>query len=233
MVLHTASNIEDKSGKMLPIPQPENALPHLPAYTSISPSNAVVAEIVDTWEQKPFAKGWPETAKRYNLVLQFTPEIRQHVFRRLFRNREKHPAWHATLLINAKNIPRLMQEGLHWSAANVVKGEDELVFDDPGSPIFLGCYQQRYKLKNTPGKAEWMGDLRVYGRSSEHTYNFDLSQITVDTVIKVKAYSCEGRLVYYAHKLTRRCYNLIFNSMPLDGWWPAPKTRGNQIRGWE
>lgn len=237
-MLHLIAMLKKKLGKAPSTSEAEDALP--PAYDTICPSDGHIAEVVKAWDKKSYAKGWPRTIQKPNLTFEFVPELCQHhTLERLLRNRKKQPSWHALLLVSARNIPQMMQRSFHWSAANIVKGEDQLVQNHQILPDYYGgkgvCwrYTRTYQLRNLPGEPKWKGVLRVSTMDLDYLYHFDLGQITKGTLITTKAYSCSRELVYYADKRSGRIYNFIFNNMPLDGWWPAPKREGEKLRGWD
>jgi hypothetical protein len=81
-----------------------------------------------------------------------------------------------------------------------------------------------------PGQAKWEGTLIIYADSREVLLNFDVSEVTADTCIKIRA-SVICRDIYLATKKSGMKYNAIFKDKPLGKWWlPSGKRRSRYAK---
>lgn len=207
---------EDLTEKQEPATPPSTP----PTYDSV----AAAAKIEAFWDEKCPKQWW----KYPNMILDLRPVIRQTLSaRRIFRNRQEHPTWQAQLQVRVKNIPRLMQRGFHWSAANLVEGEDRIIFNRCGlNKVYRGApmlwrHRRSYRFLDLDEK--WDAVLFVYTISREAILNFDVESITMDNLFGQHAYDWHGHCVYYADKRhDSHFFNGISNNMPLGGWWLLP-----------
>ncbi|KAK7212160.1 hypothetical protein V2G26_019338 [Clonostachys chloroleuca] len=166
-----------------------------------------------------------------NLIFFMTPLVKiSSVIRGWFKTVPERD-WYAALRLNAKNIPGLMRDGFHWSSANIVPGRGFILLDNRDLPREIGlgltnCNHTRtYKLKgNENTDTEWRGTLYVSAKKSCTITTFDLSWLTQDKIILVRAYDWNSRPVYaYNWFRDRENFNVVYEGMPLKGWWPWPK----------
>lgn len=208
-----------------------------PSYFNIEPSADDIAKTVRAWDkQRPRRK--PGRIHQ-NMTFRFVPEIRQDFsLSRFFRNRNKQPSWVAILCIESDNVARMMRDGFHWSAADIQRDNGHLVLNDSRA---LGTYGmsprwrhvRTWYVRDSSKNSQWRGSLRIIGTSKDTVINFDPNQITPDMVVRARAWNWTGGMVYEADKKAGHVFNTVFNSMPLTGWWPAPKKEGDQLKGWK
>ncbi|CAH0046109.1 unnamed protein product [Clonostachys solani] len=227
-----------------------------PGYSvDINPPNYEVNEICDRqpdateeeWRlgsplhgEAPCPEDWP-TRPQANLVFCMTPLGFLSLVREWFKTVPERD-WVAEIQINAKNIPGLMRDGFHWSSANIVPGRGSILLDmrDHLKEIGLGptnCKHMRtYKLKgNENTDIEWRGTLTVYAMRSFTVTNFDLNWLTQDKIIFVTAFDWNSKPVYaYERYRASKNFNVVYEGMPLEGWWPwpkaAPPSQGNHSK---
>ena len=181
--------------------------------------------IIAEWNQE-----YPSCVDGYSgvsLMFVCIPEMHRHKLnpRRMF-SKKKHPFWAARLHIpKVESIARLMRQGFDWTAANIVEGQDKFTLDCPCLPYLdhrsERCRHMRtYKVRSLPGQAKWEGKLDIYTKSRDTILDFDVSEVTADTCISVRASSIE-RNIYLASRRSGMKYNAIFKDEPLGAWWLA------------
>ncbi|CAH0043195.1 unnamed protein product [Clonostachys rhizophaga] len=135
------------------------------------------------------------------------------------------------LQVNAKNIPGLMRHGFYCSLANFVPGRGSILLDrrellkERGLGRTHCKHIRAYKEKgNENTEIEWRGILEVYAKSSSTLINFDLNWLTHDNMLFAKAWDWNSKQVYsYSQYRERRNVNVVYEGIPLKGWWPWPK----------
>lgn len=195
---------------MKPTAQQYQGLP--PAYGSLRPQGAQADQVVEAWEQKCREASMcgcgtrcqrNTCLKRPNTWFLFEPEIMQKMsWWRLFRDRKAQPNWRAILSVKARNVARLMRDGLSLSSENVVLGEYVIHLDNPGfDGIEVGTkvtlatmfkndndrywrwfrredywpHSRKYRLEN---RAEnWIRTLFVFSPDPTTVIDFDLRSI--------------------------------------------------------
>ncbi|KAI6082208.1 hypothetical protein F4821DRAFT_247700 [Hypoxylon rubiginosum] len=136
--------------------------------------------------------------------------------------------------VRCSDVPLLMQEGFHWSTANVIREEG---FINDISPDlrhlklrYLGnpnhpCTTTRYWfLRDLQQPPRWTARLQVHAPNYEILSGIRLENWTIDMVRIALAYDCSGKLIYqFNTSKPRSHFNAIYDDMPLLGWWPWPK----------
>jgi hypothetical protein len=185
-------------------------------------------EIEERWDRL-CPKDWQ--TKHINFALALTPEhMREEnqpgFFRGLFKKRSKEPLWMAMIFLRAKNIPRLMREGFHWSPANIIKGMDAIMPDTTNASSEVNLHSQKFKhsrmyqLKDLDhSEPEWVGQLWVQATDASFIINFDVNCLTKDMRASSFAKDWNQRRVYEARTGGKISFNAIYKDMPLSGWW--------------
>ncbi|CAG9987528.1 unnamed protein product [Clonostachys byssicola] len=181
-------------------------------------------------KEAPCPEDWA-TRPIPNLIFALTPLVKNSsVIREWFKTVPERD-WYAALRLNAKNIPGLMRDGFHWSSANIIPGRGFILLNNRDLPREIGlgltsCNHTRtYKLKgNENTDIEWRGTLYVSARKSCTITTFDLNWLTQDKIIFVSAYDWNSKPVYsYNWFRNSENFNVVYEGMPLKGWWPWPK----------
>jgi hypothetical protein len=179
--------------------------------------------------EAPCPEDWA-TRSKPNLIFVLTPATFTSVIREWFKTVPERD-WFAVLEVNAKNIPGLMRHGFHCSSANLVPGRGFVELDrrellkERGFGRTHCQHIRAYKLKgNENTDIEWRGTLEVYAKSSSTLINFDLNWLTPDKMLYTNAWDWNSKPVYsYNRYRERRNFNVVYEGMPLKGWWPWPK----------
>lgn len=104
----------------------------------------------------------------------------------------QHVSWIAKMTIKTRDLPRLMREGLHWTAANVLH-ELPLVSTEPGYvPIHFkeGCAGIRTWFLSDIGKdCKWAAAIQLYvnAREAGVLSQFEVADLRPDMIIDVIA----------------------------------------------
>ncbi|KAI0429533.1 hypothetical protein F5Y09DRAFT_342527 [Xylaria sp. FL1042] len=160
--------------------------------------------------------------------------------------------WLAGLEVKCADVPRLMREGFHWDASNVIKEEGyvEVNRECPEQagvtnlgrmwrwffPVTVQQSSRRiqgirwYFLKDLIQPSRWVASLSVQAADLRILYNFDLSQLSRELIRSVWAsdQSQHEIYAYQSYPPTVR-FNMIYDKMPMEGWWPWPR-RETQAR---
>lgn len=138
--------------------------------------------------------------------------------------------WGAVLFVNCSDVPRLMREGLYWDTDNVIKRDG---YVRPNPNLYNSSFRQDgklwvgiryYFLRDLQRPPRWTASIEVYSSSYRALYRFDLSQLSRKKIISGVALNQSRELIYeYHHGQPQRCYNAIYNKMPMKGQWPWPR----------
>ncbi|KAI0817031.1 hypothetical protein GGR55DRAFT_693348 [Xylaria sp. FL0064] len=158
--------------------------------------------------------------------------------------------WLAGLEVKCPDVPRLMREGFHWDASNVIKEEGYVEFnreypEEAGItklgriwqwffPVTVQESSRRiqgtrwYFLKDLNQPPRWAASVAVQAVDARILYNFDLSQLSRGLIRSVWASDQFQHQIYgYRFDLPTVRVNMIYDKMPMEGWWPWPR-RENQ-----
>ncbi|KAK5995102.1 hypothetical protein PT974_03496 [Cladobotryum mycophilum] len=146
------------------------------------------------------------------------------------------PVWEARLEITAKNVPRIMRDGLHWCEANV-QHEDGYFLLSPAQIREDVTAKQNwdnarvYILRDLEDD-RWVGRLVVFSNNLPFLSNFQLDGIlTIDHTCKAMARNWDGKTVYHWDVTQpEQSFNAVYDHMPMLGWWPGPKEDRNVRR---
>lgn len=140
--------------------------------------------------------------------------------------------WLVRMDVLATNIPRFMNDGFHWSAADVIPTESYVTLngsDDTLTARFRsdGWEDTRtYALQDSKGGKEWTAKIKVYGKSPSAVAGFELDKLSLDQLTFCQAWNWNSQLVYYYSRAEPEAsVNVLFGKMPLEGWWPWPKAQ--------
>ncbi|KAI1322383.1 hypothetical protein F5Y16DRAFT_415993 [Xylariaceae sp. FL0255] len=141
--------------------------------------------------------------------------------------------WFAVMEVKCYDISRLMREGIHWGAANIVREEGFMEENDTGllhdsGRKFAG--KRIYFLRHLQQQPLWCARVEVYGLEWATLPRFDFClELSRERVQCAKGYSfhpvSKKRNFVYSYEFGRPacCYNAIYDDMPLEGWWPWPR----------
>ncbi|KAK3896606.1 hypothetical protein C8A05DRAFT_39847, partial [Staphylotrichum tortipilum] len=118
--------------------------------------------------------------------------------------------WAACLTVRCEHVARLMDEGFHWSADNLLPDEGSM----------------SRSLHEAPGRKtpRWVARLEVISPFLDVLAAFPLLDLSPAHVCSANAWDPRGKLVYnYNCRTPGRNYNCIYDDRPLRGWWPWPK----------
>lgn len=189
------------------------------------PFNRACAQCGGTFQDPSPVLADPD-GKHSNLALWLEPK--------LIDNNGKHGgqdeqamSWKAILEVTADDLPRLMREGFHWTAANIHPEEGyvetDLVPDPHKTEEGYGDYSRKYFLADLAREPQWAAWLTIYASKLEVLSRFKVQDLTPDLVTSAEGLN-KGRLVYAYESLDpRENFNSIYDDMPMEGWWPWPK----------
>lgn len=179
-------------------------------------------EFVYTWNNCKIGQGWGAVG------LDMSPNPHRSGFRGL--------PWAAGLLVKCRDVPRLMREGFFWSAEDILPEGGYMSHSTPPEWSHIGFAHERVWSLADRSNGEtplWVARLNVLSPSIAILKGFRPDTLSRENVHKAHAWNAEKRLVYHFEYLSPGdCYNTIYNDMPLQGWWPWPRsTEGWTRRG--
>jgi hypothetical protein len=135
--------------------------------------------------------------------------------------------WYAVLAVKCHDVPRLMREGFHFDASNVIREEGymgnpetELVRAD--GKRYTGT--RHYFLKDTQRPQRWIATIQVHAISNAILYRFQLSQLKRECINHALAEDQFGHIIYvYQLGAPWACFNAIYDDMVMEGLWPWPR----------
>ena len=147
-------------------------------------------------------------------------------------------SWHACIILKTKDLPRLMLQGFHWTAAENLEP-------------YAGCFHQGeriraqlpekgwdfcrvYFLAEKPhssrrhrGSQLWVGRVEVFAPRLDVLRGFSLDRdLHRSYITKAQAFDIpEVWSQYYRYNKAHleQCINVVTDNTPLSGWWPWPK----------
>lgn len=141
--------------------------------------------------------------------------------------------WEARLRVKARDLPRLMREGFHWSAANFdfeasyiqtdLSGEEETI------RMAGWTCSRSFFLSDLGDDPRWAAKLVVWAQNTGVLSRFKIADLTPDMMSWAfawrKSRQCDGPQWLYDWDCDepQDSFNAIYGEMPLDGWWPWPK----------
>ncbi|KAI1270950.1 hypothetical protein F5Y07DRAFT_404919 [Xylaria sp. FL0933] len=166
---------------------------------------------------------------------------------------DKHD-WLAGLAVKCSGVPRLMREGFYWDASNVVKEEGYVEFnrecpEQAGItnlsrvwrwffPVTVQESSRRIKgtrwyflqdLNQPPRRG---ASLAVQAVDVRILYNCDLSQLSRGLIRSVSASDQFQHQIYgYQFDPPTVRFNMIYEKMPMEGWWPWPRREDQEKAG--
>ncbi|KAF6823372.1 hypothetical protein CPLU01_11453 [Colletotrichum plurivorum] len=160
----------------------------------------------------------------------------------------QHISWTAELVLSTRDLPRLMREGLHWTAANVhpemsvLDPEPELEKDKNKSRKKPKTMVRSYFISDLGKDCNWAGFLMVHARDEVLT-QFRVSDLRPHMILRAIAWNtvyrsefrgnsqkagrsadpAEEVAYFYDSFDPKNNINVIYDDMPLEGRWPWPK----------
>ncbi|KAJ2979707.1 hypothetical protein NUW58_g7133 [Xylaria curta] len=145
--------------------------------------------------------------------------------------------WIACLEVKCFDVPRLMREGFHWDASNVIKedGYIEHGKEGPVVDVLTSASKRWYFLTDTNQPRRWIATLSVMALDFNTLYNFNLNQLSRELVRSAWALNQDQQKIYgyQAHTSFDEFsntaespavgFNIIYDKMPMGGFWPWPQ----------
>ncbi|KAF9872230.1 aldehyde dehydrogenase (NAD+) [Colletotrichum karsti] len=139
--------------------------------------------------------------------------------------------WEARLEVKAKDMPRLMREGFHWTTANCHRESTYVNNEIEAGPREEGWKCARYYFLSDLGKDPyWTAMLVVLARDIQTLAQFRIDTLRPDMVYTVIGSNAKSQWIYRFDTLDpSQNFNAIYDDMPLEGWWPWLKDKGKQL----
>ncbi|KAI1198511.1 hypothetical protein F5X97DRAFT_333341 [Nemania serpens] len=218
-----ASSILDMA--VPPIRGELNSLTPTPPYTNKAiyrhpsePGPATGGRFYEEDKQRPsiFFKFCPDTSRLWNLTRQ---------------------DWIACLMVKCSDVPRLMREGFHLDACNVIKEEGYIEGENKSSnqSSRTSTVTRWYFLADTHQPRRWIASMEVRALNPHTLYNFNLSRLSREVIRSAWAMNQREELIYEYRAYTFRDkyfnavespvigFNIIYDRMPMEGLWPWPR----------
>ncbi|KAF9875925.1 hypothetical protein CkaCkLH20_06371 [Colletotrichum karsti] len=137
--------------------------------------------------------------------------------------------WEARLMVQAKDISKLMKEGFYVSPDNELTNCSCVILNAKCSPTMFKknwVHLRRYILQDP--KAGWTAHLFIGAQEISALAGFRLRDLTTDRIARGAAWNSEGLLVYNynAYKI-EDSFNTAHEDLALAGLWPWPKFEGS------
>lgn len=196
-----------------------------PPYSETDATRAGPGPIADSPTCPPDWKTRP-----HNLLMICYPFPRAEVESKT----QQEVSWGAHLKVNCRDVPSLMRRGFFWSDANIVQEEgylspiEEPVPSHARAEGWVVC--RYYYLRDLAEEAQWVARLEVYARDYATLRDFRPAKLSVEMVHEAAAWNWDSKRTFYFHQdwLDYR-YNVIYDDMPLQGWWPWPKKEDLEV----
>ncbi|KAI0196551.1 hypothetical protein EV127DRAFT_494486 [Xylaria flabelliformis] len=136
--------------------------------------------------------------------------------------------WIAILLVKCRDVLRLMREGFHWDAANIIR-EEGYVDQDFTFAWFLQDRKRwagtrHYFLKDLQQPPRWVGNIEVFAQNQTTLFKFNLDRLSRESMKWAKANNQSGHQIYqWQYGFPGTWFNTVYDDMPMEGWWPWPK----------
>ncbi|KAI0468503.1 hypothetical protein F4859DRAFT_524426 [Xylaria cf. heliscus] len=182
-------------------------------------------------EPRPAAGGrfYEEIKQRPSMTFKFCPNPSKFLALRC-------QEWIACLEVKCFDVPRLMREGFHWDASNIIKEEGYYEYGkgDFNPNAFESVPSRWYFLTDTHQPRRWVASLRVMASDCNVLYNFQPSRLSRELVRSVcclnhndnpiygyRAYTAPDT-VHNTAAIEMMGFNMIYDKMPMEGFWPWP-----------
>jgi hypothetical protein len=134
-----------------------------------------------------------------------------------------------------------MREGFHWDNSNILRNEQvyESYINPPMTcprhpkrpPIGWNPawkHVRRFVLRDMHHQPpHWAAELAVYAASENIVRGVKLELLTRENVASMRAHGPERRRAYeYRAWRRNESYNILYNDMVMEGWWPWPGNNG-------
>lgn len=142
-------------------------------------------------------------------------------------------SWYAHMKIHAKNIPRLMKYGFHWSPSTVLRGRSSANFHDQISGYWRNpkgiTGARQYLIEDRSrisDEKQWVGAINVYSLNGKRDTalangSFDFNDLSTKTIFICEGLSWKKEMKYwYSSTNPGFCLNSFYGDMPLAGIWP-------------
>lgn len=147
---------------------------------------------------------------------------------------EKPTPWAAFLAVTTSDAARLMREGFHWDEHNVMPELSFINHNNDKTQAQAGFrYKRIWDLADRGPERLWRARLVVYGRDTPTLARFRISHVEPRGVTRAFVRSprdrCDehrGLVYYFSVERPELNVNAMYDDMPLEGWWPWPKKRG-------
>ncbi|KAI1776931.1 hypothetical protein F4818DRAFT_440326 [Hypoxylon cercidicola] len=131
--------------------------------------------------------------------------------------------WCGKMDVKCSDVPLLMRDGFHWTAANVIR-EEGFIDHFMGKPTRRFPFTRVWVLRDQHQPPRWTASLQVCALDDEVLSGIQLDNWSVDMVRRVEAWGLSRKLIYqFDITKPRHYFYSIYDDMPLKGWWPWPR----------
>jgi hypothetical protein len=136
-------------------------------------------------------------------------------------------SWVALLWISCKDIFTTMKQGLYFSQENIDPLRSRL-FIGTNSTAYLKkqgySHMREYFLIDLAEDPQWYGSLKVFTRGLNDLSEFRIYDMTIDHIVIANGFDKnESHIYQYNRWYPQKNINIIYDDMPLMGWWPWPR----------
>ncbi|KAI1500404.1 hypothetical protein F5X99DRAFT_239047 [Biscogniauxia marginata] len=149
---------------------------------------------------------------------------------------DQHQPWFGQIIVKCDDVPLLMREGFQWTTENIIREEGFIENIRPqlaglGKPNCPCTITRNWFLRDLQQPSRWTAHLQVHARDVETVSRIRLDSWTTDMVRLVTAAGLSDKIIYHFDaKKPLYAYNVIYDDMPLKGWWPWLK-QDQQTKG--
>ncbi|KAL2209993.1 hypothetical protein CC79DRAFT_1318988 [Sarocladium strictum] len=157
---------------------------------------------------------WDRTLRGYNLCFQY-----QH------KSIEDVDAYHAVLLVRAKNIETLMKKGLYFDQRNVIPRKSFILQNPEVAWVSKSDWKviRSLELSDTSFFKSWTAVIWVYANTLPPVASFRVTDLTPEKCTEAKGW--DKHLIYlYDKRYPELSINTWLDDRPMDGIWPWPRS---------
>ncbi|KAI1357540.1 hypothetical protein F5Y08DRAFT_352242 [Xylaria arbuscula] len=138
--------------------------------------------------------------------------------------------WIGVMHVKCDSVARLMREGFHWDKTNVMLEEGWIDWEPhgPGYPMRqdgrLWSVVRHYAIEDLDYSLRWIAHLKIFPLDPVTLYRFNIGKLSSENVHSARVTNLDGDVIYrWYPQSPEHCFNLVYDDMPLEGWWPWPK----------
>ncbi|KAK2596239.1 hypothetical protein QQS21_006331 [Conoideocrella luteorostrata] len=141
--------------------------------------------------------------------------------------------WFAILRLFVKDVSQIMSNGLHLSSENIDPSgaclSNEGIYLTPYRRSIGWTHFRRYTLRDVGENPQWKGLLVVLSGGIKELSQFRIDTLSANNVRFAGAYNANQEKVYNFDCINKdNNFNIIFDDMPMQRWWPWPKPKAKQ-----